>query len=81
MTREEAIQEAEEMLTQFPLLVPSPQQVRLALRGWATYRLSWFDAHLWSFAEHHGLRTLYSEDLQHGRLYGSVRVVNPFAAE
>jgi predicted nucleic acid-binding protein len=40
--------------------------------------LSWFDAHLWSYAEHYGLREILSEDFQHNRLYGTVRVVNPF---
>jgi predicted nucleic acid-binding protein len=49
-----------------------------ALRGAAAYQLSWFDAHLWAYAEHYGLNLLYSEDFQHDRLYGSVRVVNPF---
>ena len=38
----------------------------------------WFDAHLWAYAEHHGLPELLSEDFQHDRLYGSVRAVNPF---
>ena len=40
----------------------------------------WFDAHLWAYAEHYGLSELYSEDFQHDRLYGTVRVVNPFLA-
>jgi predicted nucleic acid-binding protein len=42
------------------------------------YQLSWFDAHLWSYAEHYGLTEIFTEDFQHDRLYGSVRVVNPF---
>ena len=49
-----------------------------ALRGVAAYQLSWFDAHLWAYAEHYGLAELWSEDFQHDRLYGTVRVVNPF---
>ena len=52
--------------------------VRDAVRGCAAYQLSWFDAHLWSYAEHYGLEKILSEDLQHDRMYGSVRVVNPF---
>jgi hypothetical protein len=31
-----------------------------------------------AYAEAFGLSELISEDSQHGRLYGSVRVVNPF---
>ena len=36
------------------------------------------DAHLWAYAEHYGMSELYSEDFQHDRMYGTVRVVNPF---
>lgn len=74
----EALREAEELLTLFEVLYPTADVVRLAFRGAATYQLSWYDAHLWAYAEHFGLTVLYSEDFQHDRLYGSVRVVNPF---
>lgn len=30
------------------------------------------------YAEHYGMDELYSEDFQHDRLYGTVRVINPF---
>ena len=72
-----AAREAEEIMLQFPVLYPNPEVVRLALRGAATYRLSWFDAHLWAYAEHFGLAELWSEDFQHDRIYGTVRAVNP----
>ncbi len=75
---EEARREAEEMLSQFEVLYPSEALVRTALRGAAAYQLSWFDAHLWAYAEHYGLAELLSEDFQHDRLYGTVRAVNPF---
>lgn len=81
LTPEEATYEAEELLHQFEVVPASAEQYRLAIRGWRTYGLSWFDAHLWSFAEHHGLDTIYSEDFQHGRTYGAVRVINPFQSE
>ena len=70
--------EAEELLSQFEVLYPTEPLVRLALRGAAAYQLPWFDAHLWAYAEHHGLAELISEDFQHGRIYGSVRAWNPF---
>ena len=73
----DALHEAEEMVTQLPVLYPNEAVVRLALRGAAAYRLSWFDAHLWAYAEHFGLSELWSEDFQHGRMYGTVRAVNP----
>ena len=74
----EAFREAEELLGQFEVLYPNEAILRTALRGTAAYQLSWFDAHLWGYAEHYGLRELISEDFEHDRLYGTVRAVNPF---
>ncbi len=71
--------EAEDMLAQFEILYPNEAVLRTALRGAAAYQLSWFDAHMWAYAEHYGIRDLVSEDFQHGRHYGTVRVRNPFA--
>ena len=73
-----AYREAEELLSQFELFYPNEAVVRTALRGAAAYHLSWFDAHLWAYAEYYGLEELISEDFQHDRLYGTVRAVNPF---
>ena len=75
---EEARRQAEEILSEFTVLYPNEAIVRTALRGAAAYGLSWFDAHLWAYAEFYGLGDLISEDFEHGRLYGSVRAINPF---
>lgn len=69
---------AEELLSLFEVLYPTSDLVRLAVRGALAYQLSWFDAHLWAYAEYYGLPELFSEDFEHGRLYGTVRAVNPF---
>ena len=74
----EARRETEELLDQFRILYPNAAVVRMALRGAATYQLPWFDAHLWAYAECHGMAELISEDFEHGKLYGSVRARNPF---
>lgn len=74
----EALREAEEFLKQFEVLYPNEGVLRLAMRGCAAYQMSWFDAHMWAYAEFYGLEEILTEDLQDGRLYGSVRVVNPF---
>jgi predicted nucleic acid-binding protein len=74
----DARREAEELLGQFVVLYPNETIVREALRACAAYQLSWFDAHMWSYAEHYGLSELFSEDFEHDRLYGTVRIVNPF---
>jgi predicted nucleic acid-binding protein len=78
LTHDEARREAEELLRQFVILYPTETLVRTAIRGWAAYQLGWFDAHLWAYAEEYGLAELVSEDFQHDRLYGTVRVINPF---
>jgi predicted nucleic acid-binding protein len=78
MPAENAIREVEELLIQFPVLYPDEAMVRMALRGMATYRLSWSDAHLWAYAEHYGMSEILSEDFEHGRRYGTVLVRNPF---
>lgn len=75
----DAVQEAESLARQFPVLYPDEVVLRTAIRGRATYHLPWFDAHLWAFAEAFGLPEILSDDFQHGRHYGSVRVRNPFA--
>jgi predicted nucleic acid-binding protein len=78
LKQSEALREAEEFLKQFTVLYPNEAILRTAIRGYAAYQLSWFDAHLWAYAEHYALAEILTEDLQHDRLYGTVRVVNPF---
>lgn len=74
----DAVRETEELFDQFVVLYPNEAVVRTALRGAAAYQLSWYDAHLWAYAEHYGLSEILSEDFQHDRRYGHVRAVNPF---
>jgi predicted nucleic acid-binding protein len=80
LTPDDARREAEEFLSMFEVVYPNESIVRTAIRGAAAYQLSWFDAHLWAYPEHYGFTELYSEDFQHDRLYGGVRVLNPFVA-
>lgn len=70
--------EMEDMLLQFEVVFPDEEVLRTAIRGAATYGLSWFDAHLWAYAERFGLDTIFSEDFAHDRRYGRVRTINPF---
>jgi predicted nucleic acid-binding protein len=78
LPREETWRQAEDLLHEFPVLYPNEQVFRIAMMGMAAYRFSWYDAHLWAYAEHYGLPELLSEDFEHGRRYGTVRVRNPF---
>ena len=42
------------------------------------HSLAWFDALIVQAALEAGCTHLYSEDLQHGRRFGALQVVNPF---
>lgn len=75
----EALREADDILAAFPIVNPNEAVLRTALRGFVACGMSWFDAHLWAYAEVCGLTEIMSEDFAHGRLYGSVMVRNPFA--
>ena len=57
--------------TDYPLIVSA---VELSLR----YRISYWDGAILAAAEALEAETLYTEDLNHGQLYGKVRAVNPF---
>ena len=57
--------------TDYPLIVAA---VELSVR----YGISYWDGAVLAAAEALAAPTLYTEDLQHGQLYGHVRAVNPF---
>jgi predicted nucleic acid-binding protein len=78
MSFHDATRQAELFMAEFPVLYPNEHVFRSALYGMATYRLPWFDAHLWAYATHYGMAEILSEDFEHGRMYGTVRVRNPF---
>ena len=44
----------------------------------ARYKISYWDSAILAAAESLGANVLYSEDLNHGQDYGSIKVVNPF---
>lgn len=78
MLLDDARVKAERLASQYKVLYPNREVLLTALRGTAMYGLSWFDAHLWAYAEVYGIDEILSEDFSHGRHYGRVRVVNPF---
>ncbi|REK03719.1 MAG: PIN domain-containing protein [Acidobacteria bacterium] len=80
LERTEALQVAEKLLQLFPVLCPDEDVVRTACRGMASYQLSWWDAHLWAYAEANGVPEILSEEFEHGRYYGAVRLVDPFVS-
>ena len=55
--------------------------VRAALALSREHRLSMWDALIVESARARGCRRLFTEDLQHGREFGIVRVENPFRSD
>jgi predicted nucleic acid-binding protein len=66
-------------LRRFPV---APVTATLVARGAAAakrFQLSYWDGAIIAAAEEIGADTLYTEDLNHGQYYGSVRAINPFS--
>ena len=67
-----------ERLSTFPTTVVEAGDVRTALDYSDQYGITHFDALHIRAAERARMSLMYSEDLNHGQTYGSVRVCNPF---
>ena len=69
-----------EQLEEFPCI---PLDASLVYRGAEhanRYKISYWDGAIIAAAERLNAHTVYSEDLNDGQSYGSVRVLNPFRA-
>lgn len=69
-----------EQLEAFPCVAIDASLVKVAAEISERYRISYLDGAIVAAAELAGAGVLYSEDLNEGQRYGSVRVVNPFTA-
>ena len=67
-----------EMLSYFPLAVPSAAVISRSLQLTMRYSLSHWDSVLVAAAIDAGIVQLYSEDLQDGASYDGLIVTNPF---
>jgi predicted nucleic acid-binding protein len=67
-----------EWLFHFPLVEVDRHVVESALVVQRRYRLRYWDCQIIAAAERLGADVIYSEDLSHGQVYGSVRCENPF---
>ncbi len=74
----EAAMEWIEQLEAFPCLPVDSGFVKIAVETSVRYGLAYWDGAIIAAAEILGAKTLYSEDLNHGQKYGTVRVCNPF---
>jgi len=74
---EKAWNQVENLRAWQPKAVDEEVMVR-ALKVESRYRLNWWDALTVAAAQLQGCRILYSEDLQHGAVFDTVQVRNPF---
>lgn len=66
------------LLMQHEVVAPSADTALRALELAARHGVSAFDSLIVQAALHAGCDTLFSEDLQNGRRFGALQVVNPF---
>lgn len=62
---------------------PIPIDLAVLERAWSLqerYGASWWDALIVAAAQAGECKVLLTEDLQHGQVFGTVRVINPFAS-
>ena len=67
-----------EQLDGRPCLSVDPDLVKLAAAISIRYQISYWDGAILAAAEALAAQVVYSEDLQHGQMYQTVRVENPF---
>jgi len=79
MTCDQALEWIEQFEA-FPCMPVDAALVKIAAEISERYRISYWDGAVIAAARRAGAAVLYSEDLNDGQVYDSVRVVNPFAA-
>ena len=67
-----------EQLDGRPCISVDPDLVKLAAAFSIRYQISYWDGAILAAAEALAAQVVYSEDLQHGQMYQTVRVENPF---
>lgn len=78
LLEDEAIDQWLEFLGTFPFVPVDQSYVAAGLAVARRYQLKYYDAALLAAAERLGAPVFYTEDLNHGQVYGNVRAVNPF---
>jgi predicted nucleic acid-binding protein len=66
------------LLGDYPIQAVDAGLVQMGLTYSRRFRINYWDAAILAAADQLGAPILYTEDLNHDQLYGSVRVVNPF---
>ena len=69
-----------DLLGEYPVAPVDNDLVRAGIAISERFQISYWDAAIIAAADTLGAPVLYSEDLNHGQHYGSVKVINPFKA-
>jgi predicted nucleic acid-binding protein len=77
LSEREAIQFIAQLID-LPVIPIDSDLVQAAIVLRQEHQVSYWDGAIIAAAHRLGARTIYSEDLSHNHLYGSVRVINPF---
>lgn len=67
-----------EMLARHPFTPVDTDLVRAGIFLSRRYQIAYWDGALLAAAQRLGASVFYTEDLNHGQIYGSVRAINPF---
>jgi predicted nucleic acid-binding protein len=76
--RDDTLQHLARLESMFPLVFPAQSVLRSSLELSSRYSLSHWDSMIVAACIEAGVDTLYTEDLDEGTTYDSVRIVNPF---
>lgn len=68
-------------LRRFPFVETDWALVLAAIETSLRFRITYWDAAIVAASARLGATTLYTEDLNHGQLYGDVRALNPFITD
>ncbi len=67
-----------ELLEEQPFIATDLTLIKNAIELSVRYHISYWDGAIIAAADALGAPILYTEELNHGQMYGSVNVVNPF---
>jgi predicted nucleic acid-binding protein len=68
-------------ISAFPIVPVDAEIVQAGMAVSERYKISYWDGAIIAAAEQLSAPILYTEDLNHGQIYGSVKVINPFKVQ
>lgn len=78
MPKDDAEAQVSDWMIIFPVVNAEPGVLRRAMKTVIDHQLSFWDAMLLETAVQAGVTSLFSEDMQHDRLWRGMRIQNPY---